>query len=464
MTFIGREKQLTILSNVLDNAINFNVVVVHGPSSSGKSLVLNHVLQEKHIHHVYVSCRCIATVKQFFDVLLNGIHNKFQSNALTNKENHRAPIPQSTFPCNEYLGWRTYSIHKQCNTAATFAHILQNEDFSAKHSFYIVLDHFERLYHLQTNLICSLLQITDSEPLFKATESKIGFILVDNSSAMVNIKRILGSKHTIALPVYFDQYSNKELQRILLHTTQPLFADTKLNATQRKSIINLLVHTFHIESRQIHRFHQYLALLMPDFIRISRDNNDHNPFKALILPLYETVSKSQQLAIDYTSKQIQSQPSEAIKDPDLPYVSKLLLLSAYLASFNSHKWNEYQFADVHKKRTKRKKRTAALKNEYTLRQKGPQSFTFRNLSGIFIELFKREAPAEFNKDLKYIQDIHSQMAHLISLSFISIVSRDGALDDTKFKCNIDHDFAAFIAKKIRIQKWENNLEAMAVGR
>ena len=63
MTFLGREKQLNTLFNILDNAINFNLVIAHGSASSGKSLVINHVLQQKDINYVYVSCRGISTVK-----------------------------------------------------------------------------------------------------------------------------------------------------------------------------------------------------------------------------------------------------------------------------------------------------------------------------------------------------------------------------------------------------------------
>ena len=63
MSFIGREHQLGVLSNAIDNAINFSLIIVHGPPSSGKSLILNHVLKEKAINHVYISCRGLSTVK-----------------------------------------------------------------------------------------------------------------------------------------------------------------------------------------------------------------------------------------------------------------------------------------------------------------------------------------------------------------------------------------------------------------
>ena len=62
-TIVGREKQLSTLRNIIDNAINFGVIIVHGPPSSGKSLVVNHILKEKNINNVYISCRTIATVK-----------------------------------------------------------------------------------------------------------------------------------------------------------------------------------------------------------------------------------------------------------------------------------------------------------------------------------------------------------------------------------------------------------------
>ena len=404
------------------------------------------------------------------------------------------------YNANEYYGWRNFSEYKSCNSSAIFAHILQNEDFSGKKSFYIVIDHFQRLYQIQQNLLSSLIQITEIESLYKATESKIGFILIDDSSAMINIKQILGTKHTTAFPVYFQQYDNKQLQSILYDSSKHLFGN--ISSNDIKLIIKQLVNSFNFESRRIDRFHQYLALLMPDIIKlITKQNKTKNKYitdndreneneekdeewtemamdvdittsgsnniesisnlaNKLILSLHERVSKSQHLSMDYISMSSLNLPfKQERREPDLPYASKLLLLSGYLASYNNRKWNRYQFADIQTRRSR--KRRAAPRNansEYSLREKGPQQWTLRDLSGIFIELFRRESPAEYNRDLKHIHDIHSQIAHLISLSFISITSREGTLDDIKFKCNIDHDFAKFIADKIGIKTWANYLE------
>merc|ERR1711991_148503 len=116
----------------------------------------------------------------------------------------------------------------------------------------------------------ALIQITEIESLLKATESKIGFILMDDSSSMINIKELLGNKHNTLFPVYFEQYNNKQLQLILYKTTKHLFKSTNLNENDIKLIIKQLVNSFNFESRRIDRFHQYLALLMPDIIKITR--------------------------------------------------------------------------------------------------------------------------------------------------------------------------------------------------
>jgi len=452
-----------LLSNTIDNAINFSLIVVHGPPSSGKSLILNHVLTKKSINHVYVSCRGLSTVRQFFDVMLNGIYERFQSNRSSkkplsrnqNRENVPSTKATSDPELDGYWGWRKHSDFKYCNSASIFAHILQNEDISGKKSFYIVLDHFQRLSQIQSGLLSSLIQITEIEPLYQATESKLGFILIDDSSAMVQIKELLGNKHIIALPVCFEQYSNRDLQSILMEKSSSMFAATKYTKSQRKTIIQFLVNTLsQHEPRRIDRFLQYLALLMPDLMEM-----DSSKSMNLTLKLEHRLSNSQHLTLDFMNDisltaDYESEP----KEPDLPYASKLLLLSGYLASYNSHRWNQYQFADVQTKRSRRKKVAPKPKDEYSLRERGPQAFTLRDLSGIFIKLFKQESPAEYNGDLKIIQDIHSQIAHLISLSFISMSSREGTLDDVKFKCNIHHDFAAFVAKKINIRTWKDYLE------
>lgn len=122
-------------------------------------------------------------------------------------------------------------------------------------------------------------------------------------------------------------------------------------------------------------------------------------------------------------------------------------------------------------------------------QKGPQGFTLRLLMGIFIRLVELEEisvysydndsnsnhngngnsnsrnrfenPYETMRRIKHknnfvlkvsdINDIHSQIAHLISLSLLSKIGKNESnLDEIKLKCNIDLDYATFIAQLINV--------------
>ena len=52
-----------------------------------------------------------------------------------------------------YNGWRSQSYYNDCNNAMTFAQIMQNEDLSQKTNVFIVLDKFEQVVAIQTNLL-----------------------------------------------------------------------------------------------------------------------------------------------------------------------------------------------------------------------------------------------------------------------------------------------------------------------
>merc|ERR1712129_293835 len=260
----------------------------------------------------------------------------------------------------------------------------------------------------------------------------------------------IGNKYHTVMPIHFEQYNKKQIHAIIMHKAESLFKQSNLTQKEWKAVINLLVNQFITIERRIDRFCQYLAMLMPDI-----NKTKSSQYNNLILKLYERITTSRHGTIDFMTTQslLDAKKSER-REPDLPYASKLLLLSAYLASFNTRVFNSEQFAAVQKKRTKVKKRAPKTRDEHSLMQKGPQAFTLRDLSGIFITLFIRNAPEKFNKDLRQIQDIRYQISNLISIQ-----SKEGTLGDTKFSCNVDHGFAEYIARKSGIDNWDDYLES-----
>ena len=61
--FVGREKQISQLYQLVTPTVDYPIIVVHGAPSSGKTTIVKHVLQEKKINNVYVSCQSIFTAK-----------------------------------------------------------------------------------------------------------------------------------------------------------------------------------------------------------------------------------------------------------------------------------------------------------------------------------------------------------------------------------------------------------------
>ena len=313
--------------------------------------------------------------------------------------------------------------------------------------------------------------MTEMETLYKASEIRIGCIFVDDSSCMIKLRGLIGNKYHTVFPVHFEQYDSKQIQSILMHKATNMFKETHLSQDECKRLIKSLVECFICMERRVDHFCQYLAMLMPDIVKMSNNessnrnvNNSNDSVHQSIMALFSKMSMSRHGFIDYMSTESLMTPIKSEqREPDLPYASKLLLLSAYLASFNARPFNQAQFAATQKKRSRVKKRAQRRKNEHSLMVLGPRQFNLRDLSGIFVTLFKRNAPSELNKDLRHIHDIRYQISHLISLNFISVVSKEGVLDDAKLQCNIDHEFAEFIAEKIGIENWECNLESTALA-
>jgi hypothetical protein len=120
--------------------------------------------------------------------------------------------------------------------------------------------------------------------------------------------------------------------------------------------------------------------------------------------------------------------------------------------------NEQQ--KLSKRRAKKKKGDQMMNS---LRMIGAQNFTLDILIGVFCELFERENHLKPELNKTHLNDLHSQIAHLISLNYLAQISKYSQLDDTKLKCNIDHQFALQIATSLRIKQWKKYLQWSTIG-
>eukprot|EP01084_Bolivina_argentea_P040648 75081_1 len=146
MTFIGREKQYKLLNNVLNEDITHNLVLVFGAPSSGKSLLLNAVLKQKNIHHVYMPCHAISSSKQFFHVLISELYNQYHKNVES----------------------KDCALDSNCKSVLTFVNILKQEILVNKCNFYIILDNYTKLYeNVDSDFIVTFIETIQNEFLLK---------------------------------------------------------------------------------------------------------------------------------------------------------------------------------------------------------------------------------------------------------------------------------------------------------
>ncbi|ETO23297.1 origin recognition complex subunit 5-like protein [Reticulomyxa filosa] len=476
--FVGREKEYLQLEGAISNKINFPYVLVHGAPSTGKTSVLESVIKKKEIHHVSVPCRLVHTQKQLFDIILNGISNYFDWNEEKKETNKK-----------EYGMWRSSSTFKDCTNATTFAHIIGEENPTCGAPFYIILDHFEHLYDIDKSLLTCMQSLFNLLGEEREREIKyihiyiyiyrmyrrvcrIGFILVGHTSSLLMLDALVGRKYNTLMAVHFPQYTDQQLLTILSAQSQSLTVNSKTTCPVtklasfnklREGVVQLLVQTFSIYTRRVDQLDHLLVHLISHLVRLQDDLMENKiTEESLLSKMQEYVSQlltcmsSNEMGLDFLEVLETKDLAEQIKKrnnqtpPDLPYASKILLLAAYLASYNTPEFNEFQFVNQENPKKRKKKKLFIQENKFDGRSNKQINKTKQNKTKNLRVEGSNVQDGRKNPNLKAIHDLRSQIAHLISLSFLSKITAANELDEIKLKCNISHDYAEYLAKILKI--------------
>jgi len=136
---------------------------------------------------------------------------------------------------------------------------------------------------------------------------------------------------------------------------------------------------------------------------------------------------------------------------ELPFVSKYLLIAAYLASYNPVSSDKRFFMKAGGKIKKLKNTVAAAariaQHKRTSQLLGPRMFGMDRMLAIFYVI------AEMQTNIN--ADVLSQVSTLVSLGLLAQVgnpaSMDSGLDAPKFKCNVSLDFIRLLSKNVRFE-------------
>jgi len=142
-----------------------------------------------------------------------------------------------------------------------------------------------------------------------------------------------------------------------------------------------------------------------------------------------------------------TQETQQDHHPGLHLYAKFILLSSFLASHNPARLDAQCFGKtcITARRRRRRGRAAndtVLGGKKRQKLKGRKAFPMERMLAIFSSLINEPVMSDVA--------IHSQIATLVSLRYLSRVSRYAELDMPKFRCNISYDMAKNLAQDVRV--------------
>ena len=129
---------------------------------------------------------------------------------------------------------------------------------------------------------------------------------------------------------------------------------------------------------------------------------------------------------------------------ELPFYSKFILISAFLASYNPAKSDKRFFVKHHGKQWKTMT-TMKSKEKLNSQLTGPKPFPLERLLAIFYNIVEEQVNPTAN--------IYSQVSSLVKLQLLSAIGLD-MMDQPKYKCNVSLDFVRTVAKTVQFDVYK----------
>uniref|UniRef100_A0A8C8VI39 Origin recognition complex subunit 5 n=1 Tax=Pelusios castaneus TaxID=367368 RepID=A0A8C8VI39_9SAUR len=393
-----RESQVSSLLSIFGERQHFTFpsIFIYGHTSSGKTYVMQTLLETLELPHVFVNCVECFTSR----LLLEEILSKLQS--LSSENKHGSHVPCDTF--NDFV-----RLFKQ-----------ETKDLQDQ-TVYIVLDKAEQLREMEANVLPGFLKLQE---------------MSDRNVTVVFLSEIvweLFRPNTGCLEpftLYFPDYSIGHLQKILSHYHPPEYS-----ADFYSAYINILLGVFYTVCRDLKELRHLAVLNFTKYCEpVVRGEANERDTRRLWKNIESHLKKAMQTPT--TSQKTYLQWLSAHAHVELPYYSKFLLIAAYLASYNPARTDKRFFLKHH---GKIKKTNFLKKHEKTSNHLlGPKPFPLDRLLAILYSIVDNKVAPTAN--------IFSQITSLVTLQLLTLVGHDDQLDGPKYKCTVSLDFIRAIAR------------------
>ncbi|KAM6288386.1 origin recognition complex subunit 5 isoform 2-T2 [Spheniscus humboldti] len=411
-----RESQVSMLLSIFGERQQFSFpsIFIYGHTSSGKTYVMQTLLNTLQLPHVFVNCVEYFTSR----LLLEEILIQLQSYSETEQTSH---VPCDTF--NDFV-----RLFKQAVTSQEL------ED----QTLYIVLDRAEQLREMEVNILPGFLRLQE---------------LTDRNVTVVLLSEIVWELFRPStgcfepFTLYFPDYSIGHLQKILSQNHPPEYS-----ADFYAAYINILLGVFYMVCRDLKELQHLAALNFSKYCEpVVRGEANERDTRKLWKNIEPHLKKAMQTVY---LREISSSQWERLQRDDgepgqlkglsahthmeLPYYSKFLLIAAYLASYNPVRTDKRFFLKHH---GKIRKTNFMKKHEKTSNHLlGPKPFPLDRLLAILYSIVDiRVAPTA---------NIFSQITSLVTLQLLSMVGHNDQLDGPRYKCTVSLDFIRAIARTV----------------
>jgi len=128
---------------------------------------------------------------------------------------------------------------------------------------------------------------------------------------------------------------------------------------------------------------------------------------------------------------------------ELPFYTKYLLISAYIASFNPPASDKRFFLKNAGKMKKKVKNASVLSTKTNCHLQGPHSFPLNRMLAIFYSIIDGRVAPTIN--------LFSQITNLVSLQLITRISREDEIDSPKYKCLVSIESITAISKTVNFE-------------
>ncbi|KAJ2719434.1 hypothetical protein GGI07_005213 [Coemansia sp. Benny D115] len=236
------------------------------------------------------------------------------------------------------------------------------------------------------------------------------------------------------------------------------------------TFVDAVYEVFHRNCVDLNELRHLVAMLYPKFVQpVFEKQATRNEFARLFKlcqPYFAAASERLYLREISTSEwQKYSEVASAKNNPDdvamsiyriaegndgldLPYYTKFLLISGYLASYNPARLDVQYFSRSKDPRAGGRKKKAensenSLGGKHRQQLMGPKAFTIERMLAIFYSIIAEPVDSAV--------DVQIQIASLVTLRLLTKASAGDRLDGIKCKCNVSLETIRAISRSVRFE-------------